>query len=230
MSEQWIKLHLSTLDNEVWQDDPTAWRIFEFLLLKAYLGKPKGTTRTTRYKIEKATSVNNSTVYHALARLEKAEMITTSRAGNFTMVSICNWGEYQDKREPVGEHAENMLRTSREHSIKNKSKKENIDTNVSSSTDVDLKALFSELVGLLGFTDAVKYTEGRKRKLQSRVRSSSPDELRRAAQAIADDAYMQGDNPSGRRYGDIDYLIRSDEQVDKWIQKARQQITYQADW
>lgn len=105
-----------------------------------------------------------------------------------------------------------------------------VDTNVSSSTGVDIKALFSELVGLLGYTDAVKYTDGRKRKLQARVRISSPDELRRAAQAIAADDYMQGDNPSGRRYGDIDYLIRSDEQVDKWIQKAQKQVTYQADW
>lgn len=226
----WIRLHEDVIYNEIWQRDITAWHIFEYLCLMAYRGKPQGTVVTSRYKIANATFGNNNTVYKALKRLEKAEMVTMTATSLVTTIRICNWNKWQLEQQPLQEQPSNNQVTTEQHSYKNKKENKEKNTNVFSSTDVDIKALFSELIGILGYTDAVKYTDGRKRKLQARVRAGSADELRRAAQAISADEYMQGDNPAGRRYGDIDYLIRSDEQVDKWIQKAKQQVTYKADW
>lgn len=95
--------------------------------------------------------------------------------------------------------------------------KVNKTTNVVSSTDVDHKALFYELVRVLNFSDTTRYTENRKRKLIARLRTYSREVLCTAATNIAADGFMQGDNPGGKRYGTIDYLLRNDEIIDRWL-------------
>jgi DNA-binding transcriptional ArsR family regulator len=85
------------------------------------------------------------------------------------------------------------------------------------------KILFFELVKALGFTDQVKATEGRLRKLTVRLKTYSPAEMMKAATALGQDQYMQGDNDVGKRWGNIDYLLRSDEMVDKWLLADQEQ-------
>lgn len=85
------------------------------------------------------------------------------------------------------------------------------------------EALFYALVTTLGFTDQVRYTEGRKHKLAARLKSYTAEELAQAAQAIRNDDFMNGDNEHTKHYGDIDYLLRSDDLVDKWLQKNTSQ-------
>lgn len=149
-----IKFWESTIENEIWQNDPVAWRIFEYLLVMAYRGKPQGTMRTTRYKIENIVNVNNSTAYRALARLEKAKMVTTSRTSKFTTVRICNWHKYQGSGELDGEHQMNIKRTSNEHSYKISKNKE-ILTNVSMAKPVYGNSEINEMVALFE-ADGVK--------------------------------------------------------------------------
>src|SRR3990167_6049540 len=91
----WVKLHLKTLDNEVWLHDPTAWRVFEYLLLKAYVGKPQGTVTTTRGQMAQALFINNDTLWSALLRLKKRQMVNSTSNNRFTTISICNWSSYQ---------------------------------------------------------------------------------------------------------------------------------------
>ncbi|MGH7239724.1 MAG: hypothetical protein ACREHG_06615 [Candidatus Saccharimonadales bacterium] len=86
-----------------------------------------------------------------------------------------------------------------------------------SSRETNRKALFYQLVKTLGFTDQVKATDGRIRKLGVRLKTYKPSELMKAAKAIESDKFMQGDNKESKRYGTIDYLLRSDETVDKWL-------------
>lgn len=79
-----------------------------------------------------------------------------------------------------------------------------------------LHDLLNLLIAELGFSDKVKVTEGRLAKLKARLKSAEPDEIIQAARNIALDPWQQGDNPQHKRYGTIDYLLRSDEQIDNW--------------
>lgn len=84
---------------------------------------------------------------------------------------------------------------------------------------------FYLLVTRLGFSEQVRFTAKRHDLLKRRLKTFKPSEIVKAADAIATDPYLQGDNPSGRRYGDIDYLLRSDEQVDKFLQTVEVKLT-----
>lgn len=128
----WIKFYVQTIDNEVWQNDPTAWRVFEYLLLRAYSGQPQGTVRTSRQQIANYIHKDNGTTWKALLRLEKCQMVDKSSNNKFTTIRICNWKKYQqngnssedNKRTTKGQQKDTLIR------IKNKNI-DNIDTNVS---------------------------------------------------------------------------------------------------
>ena len=79
------------------------------------------------------------------------------------------------------------------------------------------KEFIALLVKTLGFSDKTLATEGRIRKLQVRLKTFTPAEIMTAARALSEDEYMQGTNDSGKRYGTIDYLLRSDEIIDKYL-------------
>jgi len=79
------------------------------------------------------------------------------------------------------------------------------------------KDLFYRLVEALGQPKTVKYTSQRATKLKQRRKLWSDDELLKAAKIVAGDPFLQGDNPGGKRYGNIDYLLRNDEKVDNWL-------------
>lgn len=106
----------------------------------------------------------------------------------------------------------------------NKSTNVLVDSAKPNATEPDiqkkLKAFFYMLVAALGFSETVRYTDGRKRKLQSRLKSYKGKEILKAAENLGADDYMQGDNPTGKRYGDIDYLLRNDEIIDKYLNKT----------
>jgi DNA-binding transcriptional regulator YhcF (GntR family) len=138
MRNGWIKLHLSTLDNEVWLRDPTAWRVFEYLCLHAYTGKPQGTVVTSRHKIAEGTLGNNNTVYKALKRLEKYKMITSSVTNKYTTVRICKWHNYQTDGNKSGN---NKVTTKEQQSntlirIKNKEYKPTATTLIINSPEI----------------------------------------------------------------------------------------------
>lgn len=76
------------------------------------------------------------------------------------------------------------------------------------------------IITTLGYTDAVKLLDQRKLKLKQRLKTYTPAEILKAAQAVADDDFMNGSaerNTAGKRYGNIDYLLRSDQIIDQWL-------------
>jgi hypothetical protein len=134
MRNGWIKLHTRFTENPVWRRDPTAWRVFEYLLSEAFYGEPQGTTSTTRYQIGNACLVNNNTAWSALLRLKKAKMVNISTNYRYSTVSICNWDKYQgDRQQPRQQLVTNSSLT-RQHSYKNKNK--SINTKVLIRTEV----------------------------------------------------------------------------------------------
>lgn len=90
------------------------------------------------------------------------------------------------------------------------------------STEVDdtLKGFLIQLIGELGFSDKVQVTPKRLSHLKSRLKTFSREQMSSAAAAVVSDPWLQGKNPGNKKYGTIDYLLRSDEQLETLLLNA----------
>lgn len=89
----WVKLYRKSLGNHIRRHDPTAWRLFETLLL--LVDSNTGKWAGGRYQLVEADGyLNGSTIYKALKRLEDNEMISVNSNTKYTEIYICNFGQY----------------------------------------------------------------------------------------------------------------------------------------
>lgn len=81
----------------------------------------------------------------------------------------------------------------------------------------ELNVLFDELHTLTGGKGKAVFSLNREKKLNDLITKHrlTPEILKVAAENIGKDAFLQGDNDSKKRYGDIDYLLRPDKAA-KW--------------
>lgn len=97
MNDGWIKLHRSVLSNEVYRNDPTAWRVFEYILLSC--DRKTGTYRSGRFKDSEFLGMKATTFYQALKRLQNhyqmVDLVTGKVTIKFTDVTIRNWHKFQ---------------------------------------------------------------------------------------------------------------------------------------
>lgn len=92
MSDGWIKLHRRVLQHPVYVNDPTAWRVFEALLLLADRhGEWKGGVDQLASYIRE----NRNTVYSTSLRLERHGMVKRLSNKRYTVYQICNWDRWQ---------------------------------------------------------------------------------------------------------------------------------------
>jgi hypothetical protein len=49
------------------------------------------------------------------------------------------------------------------------------------------------------------------------MKDFTEDELKTAARHLGEDEFMQGANDSGKRYGTLDYLLRTSANVNKYL-------------
>ena len=80
--------------------------------------------------------------------------------------------------------------------------------------------LLLSLAKVLAYRRDPVYNAERAKKLQKRLANFTAEELTLAAQTLADNDFMMGENPGGVKYATVDYLIRSDENVEKWLEIA----------
>lgn len=82
------------------------------------------------------------------------------------------------------------------------------------------KALLLKLAKILQYRRDPVYNDERAKKLKKRLANFTEAELVLAAETLADNAFMMGDNPGGVKYATVDYLIRDDGIVEKWLENA----------
>lgn len=82
----------------------------------------------------------------------------------------------------------------------------------------ELSTLLTQLHKLLGGRGEAKFTTDRKARLTTRLKDFTTEELILAASNLGQDEFMQGANDSGKRYGTIDYLIRTSANINKWLE------------
>lgn len=92
-----IKIFRKTVNNRIYKEDPTAWRVFFHLLLRA--DRQTGSWSTTKQKLALELGIKPSTIYDALRRLQTAKMVNLETDRNETLIHICKWFEYQEKTD-----------------------------------------------------------------------------------------------------------------------------------
>lgn len=93
MNNGWIRLHRQVLENEIFRHDRTAWHVFEVLLVLA--NKNTGQWSGGTYQLAELCGINKPTLYKAILRLEKANMINRVVNTRYTVYNIVNWCVYQ---------------------------------------------------------------------------------------------------------------------------------------
>ncbi len=213
MQQGWVKLHISTLDNEVYKHDPTAWRLFEYLLLKAYKGVPQGRVVTTRDKIADALHGNSTTLYKALMRLKKANMVTTEGTRRFTTINIVKWHSYQG----VSNSKSNTLVTSKGHLSNTLVLEAKILEPNYHDLQSQIRDVYDFYIQTFGKNqNLVKLTPGRIAKIRSRLSEFSADELKQATLNASRDEFYNGGGDRGWQ-GSLDYLFRTTENTEKYV-------------
>lgn len=88
-------------------------------------------------------------------------------------------------------------------------------------SEKDYESMFGDLVEALGYNrKTTRFTPARRTKLLTRLKTFTFGEIVNAAKIIKDDPFMQGENDRKTKYGDIDYLLRNDEKLEHWVNKA----------
>lgn len=91
---------------------------------------------------------------------------------------------------------------------------------IKSSADTergDVLDVFVELVSILHPGQVIMFTTGRRQQLKSRLKHFKPDEIVEAANNLMASPWHTGDNPNKKKYASYDFLLRKDEQVEKWL-------------
>lgn len=205
----WIKLHRKILDNEVFRFDPTAWRLFEILLL---LSNASGVWKGGLYQLQVYMGgekpMAKTTIFYALRRLEKSKMIERTSNSKFTVYTICKWSEYQSAKQPVIESATNHRRSEGDTliRIKNKEREKEIQ---------DIYDLF--ISSFKRNPNNYKLTPARISKIKARLNDAGKEMLSSAIVRTSQNSFYLGDNARNWK-ADLDFIIRSYEQVEKLAQ------------
>lgn len=133
--EGWIKLHRKILDHPIVFKDPDHFAVWMYLLLNAthtnydVVFKNKritlnpGQLITGRKSIARQTKVNESKVQRILKTFEIEQQIEQQTSNSNRLVSILNWGSYQNNEQQIEQQVNNEWTTSEQRVNTNKNVK-----------------------------------------------------------------------------------------------------------
>ena len=212
MDTGFVKLWESTIYNPVWRDDPTAWKIFEYLLVTSYRGNPQGTTVKTLQQITDVCGVKNSANFKAIKRLVKYEMVETKSTNRNTTIKICNWWKYQGKGSP-GKNQVNAESKPSNTLIRIKNKEiRNIHTSNFEKTHLRICELFGKN------PNQYKLSNARKEKLRLRSKDLGDDGIIKAVTNLSQSKWHMGDNERNW-VADPYWCLSSYEKAEEWASK-----------
>lgn len=181
MTDGWVRLHRKSINNKMYKYDPTAWRLFNHLLLIA--DWETGVWSGGRFQLADQLNEKSITTYKALKRLEKAKMVTLVSNNKYTDIYICNWSDYQtdsnnksNNKVTTGEQQSNnkvtLYKEIRNKEIRNKNK---------------YNSLLLEIIDLVNPKE--KPTNSRNTLLEARLKEHTADEIKAAAVEFSKSAW-----------------------------------------
>lgn len=172
----------------------------------------RGQTIYGRMKFAQYLCWDDKTCDRALERVHQTyNLVTMQRGRNFTVVTINNYDDLINmtmqrvKKRPSKGTSDDLregLQMTTSKSVKSDKSERDIEVYV---------AAFNKL-----FNSKYEVTDGRANRLGLRLRKYSLVQLLQALENLSRSKFHQGDNERGWK-ADPDFLLRSDEQVDRWI-------------
>ncbi len=230
----YIKLYRVSLDHEILSKDNSAYIVFTKLLMK--VDRDSGKYTTGRFKLGELVNLPPMTAWDALKRLEKHGMVSILSHNRFSTIYICNWKKYQESRQKSvtstvtsvteGDNTDTVTSTvnipssnrhqtvtKQEERIKNKNK-----TLV--ETPEQVREIYDHYLQVFDKNETTyKLTDKRKLKIKARLRDSSKQMILEAIDRVGASEWHRGDNDRGWK-ADLDFIIRTYEQVEKLSQMA----------
>lgn len=210
--ETYIKLFRSTLDNGFLMSDNNAYIVFTKLLMA--VDKGSGSYITGRYALAELCNLPPSTVRDVLKRLQKNGMILVKPDYKKSVIHICNWNKYQSK--PVTSPSEARHQPVQSTTLnKNKEIRTKNNTSNSDKEKEEIDSLNKIMDGgkLRVYDDYLS-------NYRQRRRHFTYEELSAAASSIAASPHMMGKNPESKKYATVEYLLRNNKNVDKWLTES----------
>ena len=145
----WLKLHRSIMTSSVFSNSKLL-KFWIWILCKAFTVPSKVTVGLQEVDVDKGQFVfgrfaaanelqmTNSTVYKYLKLLEKERMVVVKSNNKFSIVSVVNWCDYQDKKEKEEQQSNNKVTPKEQQSNTNKEYRE-----YKELKNKDIKTLYS---------------------------------------------------------------------------------------
>lgn len=206
-SERFAKTHLS--GNE--------WQILWVVLRKTW-GFNKKEDYISLTQFQKFTGLSRDSVNDAVDRLVGKNLLVVDKSGfinKFSFNKHHNQWKLVGKKGLVGfspstsREIPNQLVGKKGHTI-NIYTKDNIQKTL---------VIFLEKFNSL-FNSSYRVTTGRTKSLSFRLKTYKEEEILQAVENMSLDSFYQGKNDRGWK-ADPDFLLRSDEQIDRWLNKRK---------
>ena len=230
MSDGYIKLHRQLLESSVFANT-TGLKIWIWCLLKAtykkrFMSMKIGKGNTTinldigqfvfgRFSAEEELSIDGSTIYKWMKKFESDGMIQLQSNSHYTLVTICNWNDYQqDEEQEVTtkeQPSNNQVTTKEQPSNTNKkvkNSKESKEDNIYDDFDVDeIYQAYPTKCHIKG--RSLGKTSKNKDKIKTLLKTNSKDKLLKAINFYISDCkknnvYMQNFGTFLNNIPDID--------------------------
>lgn len=220
MNNGWVKLHRQVLNNEIFRYDPTAWRVFEVLLL--LIDKNTAEWSGGLYQLSGFTGIKKDALYKAVKRLENAKMVTRRVNSKYTVYHICKWADFQgsETNSVNAEYTESKTKVKHEYNS-NKNKEVRIKNKEDTSSSGEPELVHSFICELFKKNpERYKLSHQRKQKLQLRLKELGKDDVMNAYRAVAVSRFHRGENDRGWKIDTDPYwLLSSYEKTELWSNK-----------
>jgi hypothetical protein len=116
MAEGWVKLHRRIFKSKIWEN-PNVFRLFVWLVGNVtwqarrqsvgyqWVDLQPGQIATGRKALAAATGLSEKVTRSALKSLEKCQSVAIKRASKFSVITVCNWEEYQSGEDGGGQES-----------------------------------------------------------------------------------------------------------------------------
>jgi DNA-binding PadR family transcriptional regulator len=238
MEQGWVKLYRKIEGNDLLWMDNNAYIVFTKLML--LVDRNGGWYRRATRSLAEDMYLSHSTMYRTLKKLETENLIRMEDKRHYTKFWIINWSTYQSNREidtilehnalqgvkqPVKRNLQSktaIAETVSETQVKrtrNASETYNKNKELRNTHTRDAKKIVEHYNHVFG--REVLLLDKRIAKIKLRFKNFTYLQIAQAIDNAAKDDFFNGGGGRGW-VGDLDYLVKSDENVEKYLRQPTQ--------
>lgn len=228
MVEGYVKIYRKLRDNPIYKNSKAVHIWLECLFRAShkdnsiFLKRQKVSLKAGQFcmgyrEFANSVSLGVSTVHYWFEVLEAERIVERKTSTQGTIVTILNWNDYQNvERKVERKRNANGTQTESNKNVKNVKNVNNIYRG--GFGNLELPEVLEKYIELVNSNTGKSFrpTKGRGDKLKARLKNYSYDDLITALNNMYKNPFYKGKNDRGW-IADPDFLIRSDEQVDRFL-------------